>query len=543
MQAYMAIATKTRASKLAYQSITQLTINGFETPFVKHLDPKNRWVVLANQIPWDQIVGVYLRQLNNDVMGASSINPRVVLGAIMVKHLKNLSDADTILEIQENVYLQFFLGYSSFTPEPPFDPSLFVEIRKRLGDEQINAINEKIVSISVQRALDNQERNKPSSPSSTSSPQPQSDPLPVVEKINDSQDVPKPATDSCPLEPEQPRTHHGRLIVDATACPQDISYPTDINLLNEAREKSLELIDILYLNHPDFGNVGFQKPRTYRDVARKDYLNIAKRRKKSSQIIRRGIREQLQYLNRNIGHIHSLLDGYADNEFPLNQRERTYLWVIQELYRQQYQMWIERKHRIEDRIVSIHQPHVRPIVRGKEHANVEFGAKIQVSLVDGYAFLDHLSWDAYNEGTLLMDSIEQYKRRYGYYPAEVLADQIYCNRVNRSKLKEVEIKLLSKPLGRPPAMKVEHVRPGERNPIEGKFGQAKVSYGMNRIKARLKITSQSWIASIVLVLNLVKLAGQAPYYLYSDFMVWIRMLVINSIIQISYVLRRGLLFQ
>ena len=142
-----------------------------------------------------------------------------------------------------------------------------------------------------------------------------------------------------------------------------------------------------------------------------------------------------------------------------------------------------------------------------------------------------------------MDSIEQYKRRYGCYPAEVLADQIYCNRVNRSKLKEVEIKLLSKPLGRPPAMKVEHVRPGERNPIEGKFGQAKVSYGMNRIKARLKITSQSWIASIVLVLNLVKLAGQAPYCLYSDFMVWIRMLLINSISQISYVLRRCLLFQ
>ena len=75
-----------------------------------------------------------------------------------------------------------------------------------------------------------------------------------------------------------------------------------------------------------------------------------------------------------------------------------------------------------------------------------------------------------------MDSIEQYKRRYGYCPAEVLADQIYCNRVNRSKFKEVEIKLLSRPPGRLPAIKVEHVRPGEQNPIEGKFGRAKVSY-------------------------------------------------------------------
>ncbi|TKT84727.1 transposase, partial [Dyadobacter frigoris] len=55
----------------------------------------------------------------------------------------------------------------------------------------------------------------------------------------------------------------------------------------------------------------------------------------------------------------------------------------------------------------------------------------------------------------------------------------------------------------------KHVSPGERNPIEGKFGQAKTAYGLNRIKARLQATSQSWIASIILVLNLVKLAGEA----------------------------------
>jgi hypothetical protein len=92
----------------------------------------------------------------------------------------------------------------------------------------------------------------------------------------------------------------------------------------------------------------------------------------------------------------------------------------------------------------------------------------------------------------------------------VLADKIYCTRDNRRYLKERHIKLRAKPLGRPKAVDVEHVRPGERNPIEGKFGQAKVAYGMNRIKARLNRTSESWIASIILVLNLVKLAGQVP---------------------------------
>ena len=108
----------------------------------------------------------------------------------------------------------------------------------------------------------------------------------------------------------------------------------------------------------------------------------------------------------------------------------------------------------------------------------------------------------------MMEYIEKYRNRFGFYPKEVLADQIYCNRINRAALKEKGIKLLAKPLGRPSAVQ-QHVSPGERNPIEGKFGQAKTAYGLNRVKARLRETSESWIASIILVLNLVKLAGEA----------------------------------
>jgi hypothetical protein len=110
----------------------------------------------------------------------------------------------------------------------------------------------------------------------------------------------------------------------------------------------------------------------------------------------------------------------------------------------------------------------------------------------------------------MTEYVEKYRARFGFYPAKVMADKIYCTRENRKWLQDRNIKLAAKPLGRPSAKAVEnHVSPGERNPIEGKFGQAKNGYGMNRIRARLKNTSQSWIASIILVLNLVKLAGQA----------------------------------
>jgi hypothetical protein len=153
------------------------------------------------------------------------------------------------------------------------------------------------------------------------------------------------------------------------------------------------------------------------------------------------------------------------------------------------------------------------MVRGKTAAKVEFGSKLHLSLANGYAFIDELSWDAYNEGSYLLSSIEHYKRRTGFYPKEVLADKIYCTRENRAILKALKIHLKAKPLGRPPAVKTEHVSPGERNPIEGKFGQAKSGYGLNRIKARLHNTSTSWIATIVMVLNLVKLAGEVPLWL------------------------------
>lgn len=157
-------ATKIRASKLAYQSVSQLTLAGFETPFSQHLNPENRWVLLAHRIPWDQIVSVYNKQMHNGETGASHINGRVVIGSLEIKHMCNLSDDETILQIQENMYMQYFIGYSGFSNQAPFDSSLFVEIRKRLGSEQINEINEKIYALSQKTAKQEPSNEKPPEP-------------------------------------------------------------------------------------------------------------------------------------------------------------------------------------------------------------------------------------------------------------------------------------------------------------------------------------------------------------------------------------------
>ncbi|MGL5016076.1 MAG: transposase [Bacteroidales bacterium] len=230
---------------------------------------------------------------------------------------------------------------------------------------------------------------------------------------------------------------------------------------------------------------------------------------KGKKLLRKGLRKQLAYLFRNIGYIHSILESDSSLISRLSKAELKYFWVIQLLYDQQKQMYDERKSSCSDRIVSIHQPHVRPIVRGKSKGKVEFGAKIGVCVDNGYSRIDHLSWDAYNESEDLSVHLENYKAQHGFYPYRVLGDKIYLNRQNRTLMKELGIEAVGTPLGRPskeskrPEYKAKMRKAaGERNEVEGSFGVAKRRYDMNDIRARLANTAESWIAVGFFVLNL-----------------------------------------
>jgi hypothetical protein len=484
---------KKLAAKPSYISPNQLTLAGFETPFVNQLNKDNRWVKMAQAIPWDKIVPHY-DQLFSSSEGRAPISGRVIIGSMIIKHIEDLTDRATILHIQENMFMQYFLGYSSFTNEAPFTAPLFVAIRKRMSLELTTKISEVIALHCMEDPEDPSDKD-PDLPQCTSGPQ------------TEEQEVAAPAGTEPLVAAVLPP--QGKLIIDATVAPQNITYPTDLKLLCAARRKSEQLVDLLY----DPALHGPVKPRTYRNIAQKLFLNTAKKKVKSNKELYKSNGRQLRFLRRNLKHIDTLIGAYKS--FPLTPKEQKYLLVLHTVYEQQEQMHRTHTKSIPHRIVNIHQPHVRPIVRGKDKAKVEFGSKLQVSLVGGFTFIDRLSWEAFNEGQCLQESVEGYKRRFGYYPKEVLADQIYCNRENRRWMKEKGISLAAKPLGRPAAGAVAvHLRPGERNPIEGKFGQGKLAYGLDCIRAKLKDTSESWIACIALVLNLVKMTRQALLCLY-----------------------------
>ena len=170
------------------------------------------------------------------------------------------------------------------------------------------------------------------------------------------------------------------MLLDATACPQDIAYPTDLKLLNSSREKCEEIIDKLFI--PDLH--GTKKPRTYREKARKTYLKTAKKKNRTKVELKTAIGKQLRYVNRNLKTIGNLRGAFPEN--PLKEKDQVYVETITKVFEQQSYMRTNKTHIVLGRIVSIHQPHVRPIVRGKEKAKVEFDSKSMSAFWMGMPF-------------------------------------------------------------------------------------------------------------------------------------------------------------
>ncbi|NQZ54972.1 MAG: IS5 family transposase [Candidatus Nitrosopelagicus sp.] len=453
---------------IRYTPESQLSIEAFKTPFKNSLSPDNRWVKLSKIVPWDKFAFLYISMMDSG-FGRPGISPRVVLGALIIKHMEKLDDIGVIDAIQENVYMQYFVGLSEFSTKPVFEPSLFVEIRKRVGADIFDSLNVDLL-VSISKKKDHQHKNN--------------------------------------ADDQEPK-NKGKLQADATVADQFITYPTDTGLLNSSRKECQKMIDHLY----DMNGKEGVKPRTYRKVMDKDFLTYSKKKNKSRKVHRKMTRLLLGCVKRNLLHIDNLLDVFEANNksFPLSSKDQRMLWIIKTVYAQQKFMFDEKVKSHTDRIVSIHQPHVRAVPRGKTKAQIEFGSKLGVSLDQGFARIHTFSWDPYHEGKDLIPQVESYKKLHGYYPELVQVDKAYATRENRKWLSERGIRITATALGRRKKktketnyQKRKHKKEAaERNHIEGKFGQGKNAYGLNNIRATRKETSESWVACIFFIMNLI----------------------------------------
>mgnify|MGYP003455463018 FL=1 len=173
------------------------------------------------------------------------------------------------------------------------------------------------------------------------------------------------------------------------------------------------------------------------------------------------------------------------------------LLVVATVYQQQLSMYENKQQRVDDRIVSLTQPHIRPIVRGKAGTPVEFGAKLSVSYHNGYVFIDRLSWENFNESGDLKSQAEDFKLATGNYPESIHVDQIYRTKENRAWCSMRGIRITGIPLGRKPKVvdkeKKKQAQLDERfrSRIEGKFGEAKRRFSLGRVMTKLSETSKT----------------------------------------------------
>ena len=334
------------------------------------LDPNNDWIKLSKFVPWREFDLKYADNFRSK-KGQRACDSRMALGSVLIKiHYKGMSDEELTKEIAMNPYLQYFLGLQEYRYECPFDASTMTRFRQRVSKEMLGWVNDEIID---RRAAAEKKEGEHKDDDSGSTG-------------NGVQEENKGG--------ESKKENQGTLILDATCAPQNIRFPTDASLLNEARQKAEEIIDILHENRL----TDREKPRTYREKAQRKHNSFSKARKKTVKMIRTEIRQQLGYLRRDLGIIDSIEEkhrGSLKETLPVRKQEM--LQVIRTLYFQQEYMYRTKTHTVDDRIVSISQPWVRPIVRGKQTADVEFGSKVEMSIVDGFLRIEDLRWDAYNE--------------------------------------------------------------------------------------------------------------------------------------------------
>lgn len=456
----------------------QFGLDDFDQPLGFQMNPENRWVKKAEIIPWAAIEDKYAELFpSNTGMPAKPL--RMALGSLLIQKQLNFSDRELVDEIVENPYFQYFIGLPGYQTKAPFAPSLLVEFRRRLSDDILNEINEMII------------------------------------EYNTPDDSNPPDSGEGEDEGNEESGNSGTLILDATCAPQNISFPQDTHLLNECREDLEQIVDsICYIYNKE-------KPRMYRRNARNDFLEITKCKRKSRKAIRKAIKKQLQYVRRDLGYV----DDFIENGVELSEKEKQLLTVIRTVYDQQKYMYENNVHTVPDRIVSISQPYIRPIVRGKAKAPVEFGAKLDLSVDEnGIARIEKLSFNAYNESEGLINAVEAYKERTGHYPERLLADKIYRNRKNLSYCREKGIRMAGAPLGRPKKdlqkrkedKKIEYRDSVDRIEVERSFSLAKRCFGLGLIRTKLDCTTRSSIALSILAMNVDRITAAFLH----EFLVW-----------------------
>jgi len=422
-------------------------------PFGGKLDENNRWLRIADLIPWEGLEEEYARHFSD--VGRPATDAQLVIGLLLLKHMTGLSDVGVVQDVLENPYMQAFCGYEKFVTEELLDPSTLTKMRERLGLEFFKELEAKTYKLLIDR-----------------------------------------------------RIIKGRgMLVDATVFPEKIKYPNDVGLLNDVREWLVRKIKRI-------GKSIGKKYRTRPREARKEYLNFSKKKTKTKKTINKAKKKMLQYVRRNLKQLKDAIEQVKATGRQIKRDIIEKLHVAEKIYHQQHTMYTQKTNRVDERIVSFHRPYVRPIKRGKQGKKTEFGGKGALVAVGGFLFLDHFEHRAFAEEELLADHLAGYVSRFGKLPPYASMDAKYGTEENRELADNLGVRASFKRRGRKPKTVDSQDRwfkkkQRERNRIEGGFGNGKEHYGLDRVKYSIKDGSEIWVRAGILAMNLKAAASKA----------------------------------
>ncbi|MFN8258687.1 MAG: transposase [Bacteroidales bacterium] len=406
---------------------------------------------LYQSIPFEELANL-LPKKETKVGAPSWFEPSGFFGLMFLKHYTNLSDQKLIERLNTDWAMQFFCGMQLKIYEIIKDDGLVSRIRQYLAEH--------IEIEDVQRIL-------------------------IANWKEDMEN-----------------TH--ALLSDATAYESHIKFPTDVKLLWDCVYWVYQAIFVICKE------LKIKRPRSRFVEQERKQLSYNKCRKKTHKITHTRKKALLYLLNKGLGQLKEILNDHK-NEISLDEKQSIRLIYIKEVYRQQLYMFDNHTNTVINRIVSLFKPYIRPIVRGKENKKVEFGAKVNKSMVDGISLIDRLSFDAFNEALELKRSIRLHNQRFGRCK-QVGVDAIYGTNANRKYMKAKKIfhSLVRK--GR--ASKYEQQESilrsqlgKERSTVlEGSFGNEKNHYGLSKVKARTEPTEIVWILFGIMTANAVKIS-------------------------------------
>lgn len=428
-----------------------------ESVIAPFLDPEEELYKITKAIDWVSLSNKLERFYCAD-NGRPSKHARLYVGLLILKHLHKLSDIQVVTMLRSNIYAQYLCNLSLEKSREFINPSSLTKFRKKIGIEGIKLIEEEVFS-SLQRA----------------------------------------------------NLLKGRkLVTDTTVVPSNIAYPTDVSLLEKIRRKAVG-----YLNQTK--QFGIKTYRTYKRTARKVYIQYQKIRHHTTQSRRKVQKKLLQFAKRNLSQLKEAqekISGCLDSSLNkakgrLLKETKTFLETASNIIRQQKDIY--KGLSVKERIVSIHKPHLRPMVRGKYPVEVEFGPKILLNLKNNFLFLEDLRFNNISDSQLLDTAIKGYKQRFNHLPTQLTTDRGFWSLDNYGLALNYGIsKIAIENKGKSNYLKNKPFRERLRRlrcKIEAKISLAKRKYGLDRSLYNIPHGEEIWVRLGLMAMNLKTAIG------------------------------------